>query len=131
MHRSIPAANGGRPRQNQAPGKLEIVPKRGEHAPFEAWLSYVYLPAVQKTQLEIPTRGIMKRLGEISKVLGPYADLSALEERLDAMTTDELDLLAKAIELQRSHFLSEGRLPRDPRSMSRDLRVGSNERLSP
>jgi len=73
----------------------------------------------------------MAWLGEISNVLGRYADLTGLEVRLDAMTTDERDLLAKAIELQRSHFLSEGRLPRDPRSMGRDLRVGSNERLFP
>ena len=61
----------------------------------------------------------MKRLGEISKVLGPCEDLVALETRLDSLTVDERDRLAHAIELQRSHFLSEGRLPRDPSTLDR------------
>ena len=62
----------------------------------------------------------MKRLGEISKVLGPCGDLAALETRLDSLTDDERDRLAHAIEAQRSHFLSEGRLPYDPRTMDRE-----------
>ena len=32
-----------------------MAPKRGEHAPFDAWLSHVYLRVVQKTQLKLPT----------------------------------------------------------------------------
>jgi hypothetical protein len=62
----------------------------------------------------------MKRLGEISNAIGPYADLAALETRLDSMNDDERDQLAEAIELQRSHFLSEGRLPLDPRTLANE-----------
>ena len=62
--------------------------------------------------------GNMKRLGEISKVLGPCSDLAQLENRLASLTDEERGQLAQAIEAQRSHFLSEGRVPRDPRSLS-------------
>ncbi len=58
----------------------------------------------------------MLRLGEISKVLGPCSDLAALETRLGSLSEDEAKQLAQAIELQRSHFLSDGELPRDPRA---------------
>ncbi len=56
------------------------------------------------------------RLGEISKVLGPTSDLAGLEERLGSLTEEEAKQLTQAIELQRSHFLSDGELPRDPRA---------------
>jgi hypothetical protein len=35
---------------------VEDGPERGEYAPFEAWLSYVYLPVVLRTQLKLPSR---------------------------------------------------------------------------
>lgn len=60
----------------------------------------------------------LKRLGEITKVLGPSSDLGALEARLGSLTPEEGVALARAIELQRSHFLSDGRLPRDPRTLA-------------
>jgi hypothetical protein len=36
---------------------VEDGPERGEDAPFEAWLSYVYLPVVLRTQLKLPSIG--------------------------------------------------------------------------
>lgn len=61
----------------------------------------------------------MVRLGEISKVLGRCSDLAALESRLASLSNRECEELARAIEAQRSHFLSDGRLPRDPRAGDR------------
>lgn len=58
----------------------------------------------------------MKRLGEIHAVLGPCPDRAAVEARIGALDADERRALDLAIEHQRSHFTSEGRLPRDPRS---------------
>lgn len=55
----------------------------------------------------------LKRLGEISRVIGPQPDLAALERRLASLTQQETQQLAKAIEAQRSHFVSDGaELPR-------------------
>jgi len=53
----------------------------------------------------------MKRLGEIPRVLGESTDLASLEHRLTSMTDPERRQLAKAIEAQRSHFLSDGASP--------------------
>jgi hypothetical protein len=50
----------------------------------------------------------MKCLGEISRVIGSCADLPGLEERLASLNDEERQVLAKAIEMQRSHFLSDG-----------------------
>ena len=50
----------------------------------------------------------MKRLGEISRVIGSCADLLGLEERLATLNGEERQALVKAIEMQRSHFLSDG-----------------------
>jgi len=50
----------------------------------------------------------MKRLGEVSRAIGPCRDLASLERRLASMTRDERGRLAGAIEAQRSHFLSDG-----------------------
>jgi 2,4-dichlorophenol 6-monooxygenase len=50
------------------------------------------------------------RLGEISRVIGDWPDLRGLEQRLDSMSEAERQQLAKAIEAQRSHFLSDGRI---------------------
>jgi 2,4-dichlorophenol 6-monooxygenase len=51
----------------------------------------------------------MKRLGEISRVLGESPDLAALERRIASFTATEREQLGAAIEAQRSHFLSDGR----------------------
>jgi 2,4-dichlorophenol 6-monooxygenase len=59
----------------------------------------------------------LKRLAAIPRVLGPCADLATLEARLSALSPDERKQLEQAIELQRSHFASHGRLPRDPRTL--------------
>jgi 2,4-dichlorophenol 6-monooxygenase len=53
----------------------------------------------------------MKRLAEISQVVGAHPDLASLEQRLASLTDTERAQLADAIEAQRSHFLSEGLLP--------------------
>lgn len=50
----------------------------------------------------------MKRLGEISRVIGEQPDLKSLERRLASLSQEERQQLAKAIEAQRSHFLSDG-----------------------
>jgi 2,4-dichlorophenol 6-monooxygenase len=55
----------------------------------------------------------LKRLGEISRVLGDWPDLAALERRLTSLTEAELEQLGAAIEAQRSHFLSDGWKPED------------------
>jgi 2-polyprenyl-6-methoxyphenol hydroxylase-like FAD-dependent oxidoreductase len=52
----------------------------------------------------------MKRLGEISRAIGEWPDLESLERRLASLTDAERAQLADAIEAQRSHFLSDGRL---------------------
>lgn len=53
----------------------------------------------------------MKRLGEISRVIGEQPDLKSLERRLASLSEEERKQLAKAIEAQRSHFLSDGVSP--------------------
>ena len=53
---------------------------------------------------------------EITKVIGACEDRAALETRLASLTDEERKRLDDAIEAQRSHFLSEGRLPPDPRA---------------
>ena len=50
----------------------------------------------------------MKRLGEVSRVLGEWPDLAGLERRLTALDDAERRALAAAIEAQRDHFLSDG-----------------------
>ena len=60
--------------------------------------------------------GNLRRLGEVSKVLGSWGDLAGLEARLDALSEEETVQLARAIERPRSHFLSDGEVPRDPRA---------------
>jgi 2,4-dichlorophenol 6-monooxygenase len=60
----------------------------------------------------------LKRLGEISQAIGPYADLAALETRLRTLSPEERKQLDQAIEHQRSHFASHGRLPPDPRTLA-------------
>jgi 2,4-dichlorophenol 6-monooxygenase len=57
----------------------------------------------------------MQRLAEIPKVLGPCVDLAELEKRLASLSAAESGELEVAIEAQRSHFLSDGHLPPDPR----------------
>lgn len=57
----------------------------------------------------------MKRLAAISNVVGAHADLASLEQRLAGLASEERKELDQAIELQRSHFTSHGRLPPDPR----------------
>ena len=57
-----------------------------------------------------------KRLAEISTVIGPCADVVALEARLHSLSTEERKQLDQAIERQRSHFASHGRIPPDPRA---------------
>ncbi len=59
--------------------------------------------------------GNLRRLAEIPKVLGPCADLRALEARLASLSPEERKALDDAIELQRSHFVSDGEIPPDPR----------------
>jgi hypothetical protein len=51
----------------------------------------------------------LKRLGEITRVLGDSPDVAALERRLASLTKTEREELGAAIEAQRSHFLSDGR----------------------
>lgn len=53
----------------------------------------------------------MKRLGEISRVIGACPDLAGLERRIATLTPVEQQQLEKAIEAQRSHFLSDGSQP--------------------
>lgn len=50
----------------------------------------------------------LKRLGEISRVIGTWPDLAGLEQRLASLSDGERRQLGKAIEAQRSHFLSDG-----------------------
>jgi 2,4-dichlorophenol 6-monooxygenase len=61
----------------------------------------------------------MKRLGEISQILGESTDLAALERRLASLTDTERTQLGAAIEAQRSHFVSDGVAPGTPRRQSR------------
>ena len=61
----------------------------------------------------------MKRLGEITGVIGAPPDLKSLEERLSSFSREEAQRLARAIEAQRSHFLSDGLVPGDSASPSR------------
>jgi 2,4-dichlorophenol 6-monooxygenase len=56
----------------------------------------------------------MKRLGEISEVIGPASDLAALEARAVSFSQTERRQLEKAIESQREHFGWDGRLPEQP-----------------
>jgi len=58
----------------------------------------------------------LKRLGDVHRAIGPCADLAALEARVASLGPAERRQLDRAIENQRSHFLSDGRLPRDPRA---------------
>ena len=51
------------------------------------------------------------RLGEIARVIGEWPDLASLERRLASLTPEERSQLEKAIEAQRSHFLSDGSQP--------------------
>ncbi len=60
--------------------------------------------------------GNLLRLGAIGKVLGRCTDLGALEARLASLSADERRALDDAIELQRSHFVSDGHVPDDPRA---------------
>ena len=57
----------------------------------------------------------LKRLAEISRVIGEWPDLAALERRLASLTETERSQLADAIEAQRSHFVSDGLVPTGPR----------------
>jgi 2,4-dichlorophenol 6-monooxygenase len=59
-----------------------------------------------------------KRLGEIPQVIGPCADLPALEQRLASLSLEERKRLDEAIEHQRSHFACHGRMPSDPRTLA-------------
>jgi 2,4-dichlorophenol 6-monooxygenase len=60
----------------------------------------------------------LKRLAEIVQVLGHHTELAALESRLASLSAAEREQLDRAIEHQRSHFTSHGRLPRDPRTLT-------------
>lgn len=60
--------------------------------------------------------GNLIRLGEIPQVLGTCEGLAGLEARLQSLTGEERERLAEAVEHQRSHFLSDGELPPDPRA---------------
>lgn len=62
--------------------------------------------------------GNLRRLSEIQTVLGPCAGLAALESRLASLTRDERRRLEAAVERQRSHLVSDGCLPVDPRGES-------------
>ena len=53
----------------------------------------------------------LKRLGEISRVLGDCPDLKGLEHRIESLNQGERGALSKAIEAQRSQFLSDGSFP--------------------
>lgn len=53
----------------------------------------------------------LKRLGEVPRVLGDCRDLAGLERRLGSLGEAERRQLDEAIEAQRSHFISDGRLP--------------------
>ncbi|HUT76884.1 MAG TPA: FAD-dependent monooxygenase, partial [Polyangia bacterium] len=57
--------------------------------------------------------GNLLRLSEISKVIGHCANLPALEARLASLDVTETKQLAEAIEMQRSHFVSDGEVPPD------------------
>ncbi|MGH0029373.1 MAG: FAD-dependent monooxygenase [Myxococcota bacterium] len=59
----------------------------------------------------------MKRLVEIPAAIGPFHDLASLEARLASLSIEERMRLDEAVESQRSHFTSHGRLPRDPRTL--------------
>ena len=50
----------------------------------------------------------MKRLGEISRVLGAWPDLASFALRVASLSRAERQELEVAIEAQRSHFLSDG-----------------------
>jgi 2-polyprenyl-6-methoxyphenol hydroxylase-like FAD-dependent oxidoreductase len=51
------------------------------------------------------------RLGEITRVIGSCPDLASLERRIASLTPAEQIELEKAVEAQRSHFLSDGVQP--------------------
>jgi 2,4-dichlorophenol 6-monooxygenase len=50
----------------------------------------------------------MKRLGEIPQVLGAWPDLASFERRVASLSESERAQLDRAIEAQRSHFVSDG-----------------------
>jgi len=60
----------------------------------------------------------LERLGEISRVLGRFEDRAAFENRLASLSPTERKDLEQVIELQRSHFVSHGHVPPDPRSLA-------------
>jgi 2,4-dichlorophenol 6-monooxygenase len=62
----------------------------------------------------------MKRLGEVSRVVGACADLAALERRIASLTEPERRALDAAIEAQRSHFVSDGASLAPPAACSLD-----------
>jgi len=53
----------------------------------------------------------MKRLGDVSRVVGAWPDLASLERRLASLSDAERRRLETAIEAQRDHFLSDGAPP--------------------
>jgi 2-polyprenyl-6-methoxyphenol hydroxylase-like FAD-dependent oxidoreductase len=55
--------------------------------------------------------GNLVRLGEITRVIGSCPDLASLERRIASLTPAEQIELEKAVEAQRSHFLSDGVQP--------------------
>ena len=60
----------------------------------------------------------MKRLGEVTGVLGSCVDLAALEQRLVGLDRAERAALRQAIDRQATHFLSDGLIP-DAASVAR------------
>jgi 2,4-dichlorophenol 6-monooxygenase len=53
----------------------------------------------------------LKRMAEISRVLGEWTDRAGLEPRVARLTDSERGQLDKAIDAQLSHFLSDGSFP--------------------
>jgi len=60
----------------------------------------------------------LKRLAAISSALGEHADLASLVRRVASLDEAERRQLDDAIELQRSHFESDGHLPEAPPEVS-------------
>ncbi len=107
-------------------GEEETIPARlaaalGVRARVEAGgapasLLEAYEPACRPVAQANADRSFenMRRLGEISQVIGNAPDLATLEARLASLSTEERGQLEKAIEAQRDHFAWDGRAPVNP-----------------
>lgn len=89
--------------------RLAEVEAGGPHAGLLQGYEAACRPAAQANADESFEN--MKRLAEIARVIGSWPDLAGLERRIADLTDAERQQLAKAVDAQSSHFLSDGSFP--------------------